>query len=335
MNEIESIIIEEIKKKGRISYKEFIEISLYYPGLGYYHRFSPGKGGDFITSPTASPLFSYVLSNFLIDISHLFKEKFQILELGGGEGFLAKDILSLLEGKKHPLFENMRYIIFELFKRRIPYDKIEFIDSLEEIDEFSGIIISNEFFDSLPFRIVEKSEGEIKELYISYKNGFMEERGEISDEALQFIENFPLELEAGERAELRTEDYKFFKKISGILKEGAILTIDYGSERKKKDTYRSYKNHRVYMDILGDPGMRDITADVDFDLLRKAGEEEGFEKVFLMTQEEFLLKYGIFEIIEELGKEDFLLNQAKFLLSPEFMGGRFKVLFQKRSKYPT
>lgn len=331
MNELERIIVEEIRKKGKLSLKEFIELSLYHPDFGYYSKKHPGKGGDFYTSPTASPLFGYTIANFIKEMDEVFRnpEVLRVVEIGGGKGILAKDILDFLREDDFSVFKRLEYIIVERFVRS-QEKSIRFIQSIEELEEIEGIIISNEFFDSLPFRIIENFKGKIMEVYLSYKGKLVEELMEPSDEVLEYLGRFPVELEEGERTELRWEDYKFMKNLSKKLKKGFILTIDYGSERSRLNTYRAYKNHNVFDNIIEEPGCRDITSDVNFDLLRRAGEEEGLEEVFFMTQEKFLLKFGILEIIEKSGKSYSLINQAKILLSPEIMGGRFKVLLQKK-----
>lgn len=334
MNEIERIIVQRIKEKGRISYKEFIEIALYYPGLGYYYRFCPGKKGDFITSPTSSSLFGFVIGNFITKLFPYFKEGFSILELGGGGGFLARDILNFIKENEPSIFERIEYKIFELFKRGDREEKISYLTSLESVEDFEGLIISNEFFDSLPFRIVENFKGKIMEVYVKYDNKFFEELGELSREAQEYLKKFPVKLEKGERAEIRIKDYEFMKEIGKRIKKGGVLTIDYGSEKPKQNTYRAFKNHKVFEDILSEPGERDITADVNFDVLRRAGREEGLEEVFFYSQERFLLEYGILEIIEKSKDSESLKNQAKILLSPAIMGGRFKVLFQGKGLAP-
>lgn len=331
MNELERIIIEEIRKKGRISFKEFIEISLYHPDFGYYSKRESGKKGDFYTSPTVSPLFGYTIANFIRKMNEVFKntEILKIVEIGGGKGILAKDILDFLRENDPSIFRKMEYIIVERFIRS-PESPVRFVQLIEKLGEIEGIIISNEFFDSLPFRIIENFKGNIMEVYLNYKEKLFEELGEPSDEVFEYLQKFPIELDEGGRTELRWEDYKFMKNLSKKLKKGFILTIDYGSERPRLNTYRAYKNHNVFGNIAEEPGCRDVTSDVNFDLLRKAGEEGGLEEVFFMTQEKFLLRFGILEIIEKLGKSDYFINQAKILLSPEIMGGRFKVLLQKK-----
>src|SRR5688500_14893143 len=50
---------------GWISFERFMEIALYEPGLGYYSAGAAklGSGGDFVTAPEISPLFSRCVAN--------------------------------------------------------------------------------------------------------------------------------------------------------------------------------------------------------------------------------------------------------------------------------
>ncbi len=336
MNELERIIIEEIRKKGRISYKEFIEFALYHPNLGYYSKRSPGKHGDFYTAPTVSPIFGYTLGNFLKELNRAMGELkiLYVVEIGGGKGRLVRDIIDFLKETVSPLLRRLQFYVVELgtlIHIREEGKKIIFANGIDSLPDIEGLVFSNEFFDALPFRVVEKVKGKIKEVYLSYKDKFVEELGEPSNEVMEYMEKFPLKIENGQRAEIRCEDYKFMKQIARKLKKGAILTIDYGSAKPRFMTYRAYQNHRVYSEILVEPGLRDITSDVNFDVLRRAGEEEGAVEVFFVSQEKFLLKFGILDIIARYGKPEFFKNQAKILLSPEIMGQRFKALLQKKA----
>ena len=47
-------IIEEVNKKGKITFAEFMQMALYHPKYGYYNsdREHVGRFGDFYTSPT-------------------------------------------------------------------------------------------------------------------------------------------------------------------------------------------------------------------------------------------------------------------------------------------
>src|SRR5262249_5660491 len=55
--------LHKMLQHSDLPFRDFVEVALYYPELGYYaRRESPvGKAGDFVTSPHISPLFSFVL----------------------------------------------------------------------------------------------------------------------------------------------------------------------------------------------------------------------------------------------------------------------------------
>src|SRR3989304_4656596 len=56
---LSEIIIKEIQKNGPLSFRDFMEMALYYPELGYYtsSKNKIGKKGDFYTSPNLSATF--------------------------------------------------------------------------------------------------------------------------------------------------------------------------------------------------------------------------------------------------------------------------------------
>src|SRR4029434_2481777 len=73
-----ALIRDEIERGGGwISFARFMELALYEPGLGYYSAGARklGSGGDFVTAPELSPLFSRCLGNQCAEV---------LSTLGGG-----------------------------------------------------------------------------------------------------------------------------------------------------------------------------------------------------------------------------------------------------------
>ena len=96
---IKNKIIDEIqKRKGGISLEKFINICLF-DNEGYYKISNPlGKSGDFVTSPEISQLFGEILGLYIHSLWHdQYKEKFNLIELGPGNGTLLIDILRITE----------------------------------------------------------------------------------------------------------------------------------------------------------------------------------------------------------------------------------------------
>ena len=96
MRTLFDIIKEEIRESGPISFRRFVELSLFHPQHGYYSsgKARIGKKGDFYTSPSVHRSFGETISRVLARASLLLEgEKFTIVEFGASNGQLAFDIL--------------------------------------------------------------------------------------------------------------------------------------------------------------------------------------------------------------------------------------------------
>ena len=97
---------------GAIPFVRFMDLALYAPDLGYYRSGTRkfGPGGDFITAPELSSLFSRCLARQCQQILAALGGG-MILELGAGTGIMAADLLKELR-----LLDTLpeRYAILEL-----------------------------------------------------------------------------------------------------------------------------------------------------------------------------------------------------------------------------
>ena len=129
---------------------------------------------------------------------------------------------------------------------------------------------------------------------------------------------------------------------------GAALMVDYGQEGTA-DTLRAFSNHKQ-VPLTSYPGQVDVTADVDFYALKnclakkqqtrnsfETRNKEGGDDVSAfgpVTQGEFLMRMGASEMVIALIEKDSTTEEQanaffkalKFLVSPEHMGDRFKVM---------
>src|SRR5487761_444777 len=95
---VAALIGERVRAAGGwMPVEQFMELALYAPGLGYYSAGSVklGPGGDFVTAPEVSDLFSRCVAR---QCAQVLGAGGEILELGAGTGRMAAVILQSLAG---------------------------------------------------------------------------------------------------------------------------------------------------------------------------------------------------------------------------------------------
>jgi len=171
-----ALIRERVRAAGGwIPFEQFMELALYAPGLGYYSAGSVklGPGGDFVTAPEISDLFSRCVAR---QCAQVLGGEGEILELGAGTGRMAAVILeSLAVAGKLP----ERYAILEvsadLAQRqkerlgRLPRELRERVVWLDRLPDrpIEGVILANEVLDALPCRRFTSTDGAVRELGVA------------------------------------------------------------------------------------------------------------------------------------------------------------------------
>jgi SAM-dependent MidA family methyltransferase len=144
---------------GWLSFGHFMELALYAPGLGYYSAGSTkiGSGGDFVTAPEISDLFSRCVASQCTQV--LSVTGGEILELGAGTGRMAGAVLeSLAAAGVLPDRYSILEVSADLAERQrerlssLSPSLRERVVWLQRLPErpFRGVILANEVLDALP-----------------------------------------------------------------------------------------------------------------------------------------------------------------------------------------
>jgi SAM-dependent MidA family methyltransferase len=351
--QLENIIRQHIQEKGPISFHDFMEMSLYYPGLGYYT--SPtdkiGKQGDYYTSPHLTPAFGATLAAQLEEMWDLLgRKEFTIVEYGAGTGFLCHDILNHLKKNKF-FYDRLRYCIIEksaeMMKKEKAHlhEKVSWHTSLHEIKPISGCVLSNELLDNFSVHQVMMQD-ELMEIFVTAdpSKGFIEELKPASEHLKEYLNELHISLPKGFRTEINLEAIEWIKEIATCLKEGYVLTIDYGyssaelyHERKRNGTLICYHQHQINDCPFEHIGEQDITSHVNFSALCHWGLKSGLRCCGFTNQANFLLGLGFKNHLRNLQTSpQNLISQAlqeTFLTRTLLleMGYKFKVLIQGKS----
>ena len=335
---------------GWLSFERFMALALYAPGLGYYSAGSEkiGAGGDFVTAPEMSDLFSRCVA---AQCAEVLEDGGQILELGAGTGRMAASVLSELAARgRLP----QRYAILEVSadlaarqRRRIatlPTALAERVVWLERLPErpFRGVILANEVLDALPCRRFMFAGGQIRELGIGLEEGRLIERSRPADAQLaaeweRLRAGLPAALPDGYISEMCLRVGPWLAGVAEPLVRGLLLLLDYGLPRahyyhpqRLTGTLRCHFKHRVHDDPYVNLGVQDITAWVDFTRVAEAALECALDVAGFATQAAFLLGTGIQRYIAETAADTVeharRAGEARRLLLPGEMGEAFKVM---------
>ena len=98
-------LLERIAREGPISFYDFMRAALYDPADGYYARGAAiGEGGDFLTSPHASPAFAAALARLFAIEAEATAARVDLVEVGAGDGRFLEDFafaLSRIDPQLH------------------------------------------------------------------------------------------------------------------------------------------------------------------------------------------------------------------------------------------
>lgn len=351
MKEHESKIANYIDANGPITFAKFVEFALYDEQYGYYNRHSEkfGKSGDFYTSPTVHKVFGQIISNLVSKYFVLNKQSpLTVIELGSGLGYIALDVLDNLKESNDELYSKLAYICIESSPQNVEKSKeilsthsgkLIWSANLSEIDKCdNAIVLSNEFFDALPFHRVIFKDQRPYEIYVQTgENGFSESISDLSCEKIyQYIEKLNLVFEENQQIEVNLNYRDVIQQISKVIDKGLIVTFDYGylkeelySPQRLNGTYRCFYNHKISSEPYNNIGEQDITSSVNFSSLINLGREMGFEVIKYTTQGQFLVDWGILDLVEQSSESDRSIIKNLFL--PSTMGDMFKVLIQQKN----
>jgi len=284
-------ILAEIRARGPITFARYMHLCLYHPELGYYRapRERFGAAGDFYTSAQVHPAFARLLVRRWAGMwQALGGGPFTLLEMGAGRGELARQA------------QDWAARAYPEFARSLHYIALEYGDPLPA--PFSGCVFSNEFFDAQPVHVLRLQSGELCEMYVAERGGQLAwARGRLSSPELAgWLDRLHIQPEDGQTIELSLEAAAWMPTLGRLLARGWVLTFDYGYRAREISGGRrffdgslmSYRKHTASEEVLGDPGQRDLTAHVNFDLLAEAGREAGLVESRFCSQARFLMDLG-------------------------------------------
>ncbi|MCT7991087.1 class I SAM-dependent methyltransferase [Laspinema olomoucense] len=375
-NLLTQIIQEKIQQhpQRQITFADYMELALYHPQYGYYaaNVGKIGAQGDFMTSPHLGADFGEMLAVQFIEIWEILGHPtpFHLVEMGAGQGLIAADVIKYLYRHNRDCFAATEYLIIEQSPamRQLQQQQFSKLSSnganlrwvtWEEIekDSITGCFFSNELIDAFPVHQIQVAGEKLQEIYITTSDKipespeaspFQEITGELSTPKLtEYFQWIDIDITGkpypdGYRTEVNLAALDWVRQVSEKLKQGYVLTIDYGypahryyTPTRHQGTLQCYYQHRYHNNPYILIGEQDITAHVDFTALERFGESWGLEKLGFTQQAMFLMALGLGDRIAALSTTPgmdlgTMINRRQVLheaIDPRGLGG-FGVLIQ-------
>ena len=338
---------------GWIGFDEFMALALYTPGLGYYANDSAkfGRlpyarqegqtvaGSDFVTAPEMTPLFGQTLAAQVAQALQVTQTS-EVWEFGAGSGALALHLLDSFATLGLPL---PRYRIVDLsgsLRERQQKTLAKYAGTVQWCSELptrlQGVVIGNEVLDAMPVKLLARVGGVWFERGVGWSASGDLPPGDAAafvwcDRATDLRP--PLEIEGAHDylTEIHPQAESFIRTLADKLSAGAVFLIDYGfSEheyyhpQRHMGTVMCHRGHQSDTEPLLAPGLKDITAHVNFTGGALAAQEAGLGVLGYCTQARFLINCGLVAKLENATLVERV--QAQKLIMEHEMGELFKVI---------
>lgn len=340
-------VVRNSLQYGPLSFRDFMELALYHPELGYYARAENpvGKSGDYVTAPSLSPVFSFAIAGLVREFMRRHEgEMTTFVDIGCGDGGLIRNVAAQLDEK------NVRFFGVDRSLSRVETD-LPIVRTLDEVPrDGAHLLFSSELYDAIPFaRLVQRGE-HLHELWVAERDGVLDwSEHEASPVYDDYFVAQQIELAEGQFADVALEWGAFHEDVARFLTRGLIVTLDYGyaapklfhPRARRFGTAAAYLGHRVHRDLLANPGEQDLTAHINFTDLERAGERQGAQTLFFDGLAKFLLAIGateheLFKPVHEISIASaeegvelmYAREEARRLVLPDGMGEDLRVLVQ-------
>lgn len=311
------LLAAEIARCGPIPFSRFMETALYHPVHGYYcqPRDPFGKAGDFYTAEQIQPVFGILIASEIRRLYRVMGEPadFTVVELGAGRNEMAE------------AFSEWHYLPIDIHSGELP-------------ENFRGVVFSNEFFDVLPVDVAVFRVGTFRHQCVAFHDGrfVWQEADDLPQEAVEYLRAYFPAPQEGNWYEINRPALAWIDRIARALTTGYVLTIDYGYTRAETvrfphGTLMGYRRHTAIEDVLQEPGLRDITAHVNFTALEEYGSRRDLHRESFSTLAKLLLSAGeADQFAAALGPANDLRRRMQLKTILFGMGETFRVLLQSR-----
>ena len=314
---------------GAIPFSRFMDLALNEPEHGYYGsgRARIGAQGDFVTSPSLGSDFAALLAPQLLAWLAAIPQTdpdqlLSIVEIGPGEGHLARDLAAALRDAAPELLGQIEMVLVEANPgmRRRQQALLQEVDdlplrwcSLDELrrDPVHGVVIAHELLDALPVERLIWREGALQQQWVELdpNGGLLSTHRPLPDGLHKEIKRVcsqtgiqlpPPDAEEGWTTEWSSALPDWFAAAAAAVDAGVLLVIDYALEaqryytaRRSDGTLMAVCAQQAGLSPFDQPGEQDLTAHLCIEVVDEAAQRNGWLVGDQAKQGEALLALGL------------------------------------------
>lgn len=311
---LEERLVREIRTEGPLPFDRYMEAALYDPEGGYYMSGGPRTGwrGHFITSPEMDPTFGWLWARALLEIWRSAGEpdRFDVVEIGPGEGGLARAILASCTGS---FADSIRYTLVEHAPQNRArqkailegHDNVSWVEDLDELGPIeTGCVLCHEVLDNLPVKVLIRDHT-WRELHVDDDDGRLVPVLRDPDPAL-LASLQGRTVEGCLQVEVPVGGVGMIERIAGMIVKGAAIFVDYGYREPSEHpqgTLVCYSETGADTAFFDRPGSKDITSHVDWGWLTRMASALEMGVGGPSSQRDVLRRLGIADADEALKRE--------------------------------
>jgi len=241
--ELEQRLLATIVSAGPIPLARFMEQSLYDPDLGYYTA-GPlpwGADADYVTAPQVHPALGQSVAALAVELDDALghPDPFALIEIGSGNGQLARAVLATIERDEPSLWGRLSFTSVERGAAAraaqadlpVPGAGVSVKPVVPSPGEpLRGLVYANELLDAFPVHRIKQTSRGLLEAYVDVAAERLVERYLApSTSALgQYLADNSIELADGQVGEICLQVEPWLERLDGVLAAGGVLA-DFGN----------------------------------------------------------------------------------------------------------
>lgn len=303
------LLADRLERHGPIPFEAFMAACLYDPDHGFFASgpLRSVKSGDFLTSPEVSPWFGRTFARLVADRLSRLHGDTCLIEVGAGSGSLLGSMLPALGGDAPQQVAAVEAspAAREALAGREGVSIVA--SSMEELGSgLRGVVVANELLDNFPVSLVVRSGAAWEERWVGAGgSGLTLVAAPVRDEVAAWADAYGGSVPEGGMVEVQLAANAWLENALRRMKSGTVIVIDYGGTteelepRRTLGTLRTYRNHHLGPDPLTEPGLTDVTVDVNFSALAATATSAG-ARVDVSRQDDLLDEWGLRDEISNL-----------------------------------